>query len=600
MDQIGRYFQDNGVLILILVVLLIFTALAFLLFLRILKRSRQEDDFASGRLFDTDHDSQFSAAIEKAQFLKSHEDVARHIAAIFNEHFSIPLLAIYAGKAGDEHLMNVLPGDQVNQAESTTGRTIRLPDSLSSAALQAFPRPQMTIAAEFTGAGYQEPPGETGTLVAVLPWRGAFFWGGILIGQPSQPIDPEVFSALPGPLSLLGDRLGVALEFEKELEGSRGTEDLVRKTFEFARSVASSADEPAPLSAIAREVASLIGTDSAAIWRVDPASSMAQMEGSYGLQSEDFLPLPVGQGLAGHIAETRQPLALEDAPSDPRCLFPREARESGIVSYMGAPIISEDRTIGVVEAHTSQPRAWNELDLSLLESAARFIASAMRRSDTHGDRLQVENAYLKLSEALQRLRTRDELMEAAVEVLGHALGVSRAIAIELNDSGKAEPVRYEVRAADIASFSGTVPDEEFISKAMSETSKAEVVAIDDSLQQSLMNAQQVESMNVLSEMIVPVKVNDHTKGFIYLHQCDHARQWQDDECGFASRVGRQLSLSLANLRAMEQAAAESEAAREEARLAAAAASRAQTLVASLPEAVIGLDQEGRLTFFNAT
>ncbi|HWP44212.1 MAG TPA: GAF domain-containing protein, partial [Blastocatellia bacterium] len=527
---------------------------------------------------------------------KSREDVARHIATIFRENLSMPLLAIYCGKAGDETLMNVLPLDWDQQAELIQAR---LPESISSASLQAFPRPQVTIAAELTGRGYQEPAGESPDLVAVLPWRGAFFWGGIIVGQPPQPFNPDMFTPISGAISALGDRLGVALEIEKEQAESRGQQELARKAFNFARSIMALSDGPAAYAVMAREVASLVGADSAAIWRVDPAGSMVRMAGSFGLRNEDLLPLPVGQGLAGTIAETRQPLSLQDAPSDPRCLFPREARENGIVSYLGAPISLEEKTLGVVEVHSAQARAWREADEAALQSAAQLIAVSLGSAEAESDRLKVESAYLGLSEALQRLRSRDELLEAAVEVLGHALSVSRALALELDESGKTAPVRIEYLSPGVASCSGRVFDEAFVSKASNAVSGGEVFETPDSSQESLLGEQEAASLKILSEMLVPVRIDDRPVGFIYLHQCDRARQWQADEVGFASRVGRQLSLSLTGLQSLERMSSEAEAAREQAGRAKEEIARAHSLVASLPEAVIGLDQEGRLTFFNA-
>ncbi|HSE98023.1 MAG TPA: GAF domain-containing protein, partial [Blastocatellia bacterium] len=431
-----------------------------------------------------------------------------------------------------------------------------------------------------------------------LPWRGAFFWGGILVGQPIQPFNPETFGLMDGPLSRLGDRLGVALEMERDRAGIEGQDETAFRVFDFTRSVMNSSEDPSPLSSMARDAAALISAGSAAIWRVDRSTSMLQMAGSYGLQSEDFLPLPAGQGLAGSIIDAGQPIALDDAPSDPRCLFPREARENGIVSYLGVPVFAAGEAIGVLEAHSPEPRQWKESDLRLLQSAADFIASALVSAEAAGDRLRVEGAYLGLSEALQRLRSRDELCEAAVEVLGHALGVSRAIAIELDESGQATPVKHEYRAPDMASSVGGVFEQDFVSNALKATAEGEAVGIEDSAQRSLLNRKEAESLNVLSEMIVPVRVDGQVRGFIHLHQCDRVRKWQEDETGFVSRVGRQLSLSLTNIELLEKANAGAEAARVVTQQANDAVNKVRRIIGSLPEAVIGLDQEGRLTFFN--
>src|SRR6185436_4759010 len=158
----------------------------------------------------------------------------------------------------------------------------------------------------------------------------------------------------------------------------------------------------------------------------------------------------------GNIASSGNALAIEDAPSDPRCIFPREARESGIVSYLGVPLTVDGNTLGVIEAHRATTGSWTENDRRALESAAVIIAELIKSTDTRGNRLRVESAYLGLSESLQRLRSADEVKEAVVEVLGHALAASRVVIVELNDEDQPQPARKEYRQQSVKSALGTV------------------------------------------------------------------------------------------------------------------------------------------------
>ncbi|HKP13967.1 MAG TPA: GAF domain-containing protein, partial [Blastocatellia bacterium] len=93
---------------------------------------------------------------------------------------------------------------------------------------------------------------------------------------------------------------------------------------------------------------------------------------------------------------------------------------------------------------------------------------------------------------------------------------------------------------------------------------AEPIAIDDSRQSSPMGSERAAELQVLSEMMVPVRIEGATRALLYLHQCDRVRQWQRDEIEFADRVARQLSLSLSNVRSLDRALREAKAARDEA------------------------------------
>jgi GAF domain-containing protein len=322
-------------------------------------------------------------------------------------------------------------------------------------------------------------------------------------------------------------------------------------------------DEPASLAAIAREVAHLMGAESAALWRVEPGAAIVRMVAAYGLKSAEFLPLPLGQGLAGSIAQSGEPLMLEDAPADPHCIFPREARESGIVAYLGVPVGPDDRASGVVEVHAPQPRKWSESELRMLRTAASSIGEVFKSTDQRGNRLRVESAYLGLSEALQRLRTPDELKEAVVEVIGHALGVSRALIVPLSDKGEALPARHEFVAQGIKPAAGvSLASPELTRLAV--LADAEPIAIDDSRQSSPLGGERAAALQVLSEIIVPVRIEGATRALLYLHQCDRARQWQRVEIEFADRVARQLSLSLSNVHSLDRVMRDAKAARDEA------------------------------------
>jgi GAF domain-containing protein len=421
----------------------------------------------------------------------------------------------------------------------------------------------------------------SGGPVIVFPWRASFDWRGLIVAVASQQPSSNQLARLRDPIGGIADRLAVALEFQRERAAAFALDDRASRALDFSRDLIASLDESSPLASIARAVASLVGANSSALWRVEPSAAIVRMVASHGLKSAEFLPLPMGQGLAGTIAETREPLALEDAPADPRCIFPREARESGIGAYLGVPVIADDQTIGVVEVHSPQAHPWNDSDMRALTSAAQLVAQILKSTDMRGNRLRVESAYLGLSEALQRLRSPDEVIEAVVEVLGHALGVSRVLVVALDDKGQPLPVRHEYAAPNVKSAVGSMFRPELSARLAA--SDTEPIAINDSTHESLIGADKAVELQLRAEMGVPVRIEGSLRAVLYLHQTDRAREWAADEIEFADRVARQLSLSLANVRALDIALREARAAREEAARGSQASSRIHELEKKLAE-----------------
>src|SRR5262249_13964080 len=149
---------------------------------------------------------------------------------------------------------------------------------------------------------------------------------------------------------------------------------------DFCRTLSDIASHPSPLDDLLRSTIKLMSSDSAAFWGIDPARGILEMKAAQGLLSTECLPVPMGQGLPGRVAELREYLKSQDVQSDSRCLFPREAQESGIGSYLGVPVIGDGGVVGVLEVHTRQPHFWTEANVAALRAVGYLIAGLPRGS----------------------------------------------------------------------------------------------------------------------------------------------------------------------------------------------------------------------------
>jgi GAF domain-containing protein len=557
---------------------LILLLLLFLL-IRLRRKRRRRAELAASR-----REEQFAAACQQIRPSDNSREIARQINDLFNQFLQMQLVALYAGR-GDT-LINILPSES------------SLLESLPSTVLDQYQHPQLASMTAFivgregkqlteaAPSDKRDASISESDQVAVMPWRGAFGWRGLIIGRPQAAVASSL-SRYEEAIKQLGRALSSALELERERSSLALLQQQTMRSLEFARSLAAGLSDPNQLKTIARRVAELLDASSAALWRMEAASGMVRMIACYGLRSSEFLPIPVGQGITGRVAQSGQVIALEDATRDPRCLFPRECRESGIVAYLGAPAVAAGQIVGVVEVYLPQPHRWSEQDQALLSSAAAAIAEVMKSADRGGLRLKVESAYLGLSEAFEQLGSRDEVMEAAVEVLGHALDVSRAMIVEFDEPGQVPSIKHEHVEQGVQWAVGADLEPGFAERVLEAAISGKPIATSDSRKQSLLSEEARERLQVLSEMVVPIKLDTGVRAFIYLHQVDRTRDWQADEIQFAERVARQVSLSIAKLEAREAA---QRAARENL--------LARQIADSLPEAVIGLDREGRLIFFN--
>ena len=443
--------------------------------------------------------------------------------------------------------------------------------------------------------------------VGILPWQGLFGWRGLLVIESREAMDLEQLALVLRSHDDLTSRISVALEMQRAIDAAGSATEQSSRLVEFLSSAMHGIAAQPAMTETLEQIARLMSSDSAAFWDVDAETGILRMVAAYGLNPGDFLPVPRGQGLSGCVAESRQPLAIEDAPADPKCLFPAEARDSGIGSYLGVPVLENDKVGGILEVHTRKPQPWSQASVSALRSAGIALSAINRGVQPQAPQpkpesgLKAETAYMGMSQTLESLGSRGEIVEAVVGVLGHALGVSRVIAVEKSSQTgylNAAVVTHEYRRSDVPTTLGAMMPEELAPLFEGEGAHGPVI-VNDSASGSPIPRQTVTRLHICSDLLLSLRTNETVVALIDIQQCDQPREWTRDEVEFAEKLAHQASVAITHIEALGSASRELEAARAEARRASDVATRARGIVDSVPEAIIGLDRDGRLTFFNA-
>jgi sigma-B regulation protein RsbU (phosphoserine phosphatase) len=168
-------------------------------------------------------------------------------------------------------------------------------------------------------------------------------------------------------------------------------------------------------------VRSVLDADTAAILLLDPHTRELAATAAKGLEDEvrRGIRIPVGDGFAGRIALTRQPLALTEVT--PHAVASPVLVASGVRSMLGVPILAAGELVGVLHVGTLRPREFTADDVSLLQLAAdrASVAGQIRtRKVDHAAALALQRSLLP-----PRLPVAPGLTFAARYVPGHELGV---------------------------------------------------------------------------------------------------------------------------------------------------------------------------------
>lgn len=112
-----------------------------------------------------------------------------------------------------------------------------------------------------------------------------------------------------------------------------------------------------------------------------------------------------GEGIAGWVAENRQPLLVQDVSNDPRHAV-RADQKAGFVTrnMLCVPMMIKDRVIGILQAiNRKHGEDFREEDIGLFQSLANQVAVAVENARLYEETQQAfKSAVAALSEAIEK------------------------------------------------------------------------------------------------------------------------------------------------------------------------------------------------------
>src|SRR5262249_19749126 len=117
--------------------------------------------------------------------------------------------------------------------------------------------------------------------------------------------------------------------------------------------------------------------------------------------------MPLGVGITGEVASTRQMIAVRDVAEDPRFHWIDGLDQERFTSMCSVPLVSgETRVVGVLNAQTELPLDWSSEETAMLSAIAAQLSGTMERSHLQG---QLER---RLAQSRALVEARSNLMSA--------------------------------------------------------------------------------------------------------------------------------------------------------------------------------------------
>ena len=182
------------------------------------------------------------------------------------------------------------------------------------------------------------------------------------------------------------------------------TVDKLRLLLDITKTISRSLDLDEVLNLVMDTLDSLIHYDAAGIYLIEPGDDKnpyvfkSKSIRGYQISFEQIEPrLKMGEGFLGTVAQSGRAIISPDVSTDPR-YFPARERTR---SEMLAPIISNDRVIGVFDLESDNLNAYSEDDLAILQLLTSQVAIIIEKVRLHEQVVEKKRIQAQLEVARQ-------------------------------------------------------------------------------------------------------------------------------------------------------------------------------------------------------
>jgi phosphoserine phosphatase RsbU/P len=258
------------------------------------------------------------------------------------------------------------------------------------------------------------------------------------------------------------------------------------------------------------------------------------------------LVLPLGEGITGAAAATRQPILVADVRKDPRYLTALDA----VQSELAVPMVARGKLVGVIDLQSTRLDVYREQDRSLLQLIASRVAVSIDNARLYR-RVDRQNRTLKtlsnLSQEFSSILDLDELLGKIAKTI-HALVAFDAFSILLVDAERKVLLHRFSERYDQRVNLNNIPLGKGLTGAAAES--REIVRVTD----TAVDPRYIASHpDIRSEIAVPLVVQDRVVGVMDL-ESERMGFFTEDHSRLLALLAPQIASSVENARLYEELA----------------------------------------------
>lgn len=264
----------------------------------------------------------------------------------------------------------------------------------------------------------------------------------------------------------------------------------------------------------------------------------------------------LGEGFTGRIAQSRQPLLIDDAQQEIH-LQPKYDRvaEVALRSYLGVPLILGDRLIGTLELSSAQAGVYGSHHREILTGVAIQAAAAVERArlfEKLSRRLQEARLLFEVSEGIMGTLSPPEILDMIIQASVEAIPTAEKGSLHLLDEGKQE---LQIGAA--VGYSQQILDTVRMRVGQGHAGRVvqtgEALIVDDARKSTrTFRAGLPEVEEIRSIICVPLRARDRVIGALSLDNVHTAAAFRQEDLEILSAFAGQAAIAIENARLYDQ------------------------------------------------
>jgi signal transduction histidine kinase len=219
-------------------------------------------------------------------------------------------------------------------------------------------------------------------------------------------------------LQVLADQVAIAIENAHLFQETRRQFETMRALHDISLTITTEMAADNALSAILKQAAHLLAAKAASLALLDEATQVVRLTAIYNLPEwYSGSVLALGEGVAGHVVATGEPLVVNDYQRSPRgaALF----KAAALDAIVSVPLRWENRVFGALNViDRSDRRPFTQEDVQLLRLFADLASIALKNAELYAELRQAgEELERKVEKRTEQLaRARAELTLKAEEL----------------------------------------------------------------------------------------------------------------------------------------------------------------------------------------